>query len=111
MPRALGIFIAEAGSAFADRVPCRDLLVSPDHGIFVDAKLICARQLVNGTTIVREAGLASVEYFHVELEAHAILLAEGLPAESYLDTGNRGFFRNGPTKGTQGPSTASSIPR
>ena len=30
----------------------------------------------------------------MELDAHAILLAEGLPAESYLDTGNRGFFAN-----------------
>jgi hypothetical protein len=36
-----------------------------------------------------------VEYFHVELDQHAILLAERLPAESYLDTGNRGFFANG----------------
>ena len=35
-----------------------------------------------------------VEYFHIELEAHALLLAEGLAAESYLDTGNRGFFAN-----------------
>ena len=35
-----------------------------------------------------------MEYFHVELDAHAILLAEGLPAESYLDTGNHGFFAN-----------------
>ena len=80
--------------AFADNVPHRDLLVSPDHAIFVDGKLICARQLVNGTTIRRETGWTSVDYFHVELDAHAILLAEGLPSESYLDTGNRGFFAN-----------------
>ena len=80
--------------AFADNVPHSDLLpVSPDHGILVDDKLICARQLINGTTISQEANQASVEYFHVELDAHAILLAEGLPAESYLDTtGNRNFL-------------------
>ena len=30
----------------------------------------------------------------MELDQHAILLAEGLPAESYIDTGNRGFFAN-----------------
>jgi hypothetical protein len=30
----------------------------------------------------------------VELAEHAILLAEGLPAESYIDTGNSGFFDN-----------------
>ena len=80
--------------AFADNVPHRDLLVSPDHAIFVDGMLICAKQLVNGTTIRREKGWSSVDYYHVELNEHAILLAEGLPAESYLDTGNRGFFAN-----------------
>ncbi len=80
--------------AFAEGVPSRDLLVSPDHAIFADGKLICARQLMNGSTIRQETGLTSVEYFHVELAAHGILLAEGLPAESYLDTGNRGFFAN-----------------
>ena len=80
--------------AFADNMPHNDLLVSPDHGIFADGRLICARQLVNGTTIRQEKGWTSVEYFHVELDAHAILLAEGLPAESYLDTGNHGFFAN-----------------
>ena len=35
-------------------------------------------------------------YHHVELEQHAILLAEGAPAESYLDTGNRARFANCP---------------
>jgi hypothetical protein len=80
--------------AFDDNMPHTDLLVSPDHAILVDGKLICARQLINGTTIRQEKGWTSVDYFHVELDAHAILVAEGLPAESYLDTGNRGFFAN-----------------
>ena len=80
--------------AFADGMPHTDLLVSPDHAILVDGKLICARQLVNGTTIRQEKGWTSVDYYHVELDAHAILLAEGLPAESYIDTGNSGFFAN-----------------
>jgi hypothetical protein len=75
-------------------MPHRDLLVSPDHAIFVDGMLICARQLVNGTTIRQERDCTAVDYYHVELDQHAILLAEGLPAESYLDTGNRGFFSN-----------------
>ena len=80
--------------AFAANIPHRDLLLSPDHAIFVDDKLICARQLVNGTTIRHERDWTAVDYYHVELDRHAILLAEGLPAESYLDTGNRGFFAN-----------------
>jgi hypothetical protein len=86
--------IRVARGAFADRIPHSDLIVSPDHAILVDGKLICARQLVNGTTIRQEMDATSIAYFHVELEAHSILLAEGLPAESYIDTGNRGFFAN-----------------
>ena len=80
--------------AFADNVPHTDLLMSPDHAVFVDGMLICIRQLVNGTTIRQERDGTTVDYYHVELDAHAILLAEGLPAESYIDTGNRGFFAN-----------------
>lgn len=83
-----------SAGAFTEQLPKRDLMLSPDHAIFVDGVLIAARQLVNGMTIVQETGWAAVEYFHVELEEHAILLAEGLPAESYLDTGNRSFFAN-----------------
>jgi hypothetical protein len=83
-----------ARNAFAEAVPRRDLLVSPDHAIFVDGVLICARQLINGTTIRQITTYRSIEYFHVELDAHALLQAEGVPAESYLDTGNRGFFSN-----------------
>jgi T5SS/PEP-CTERM-associated repeat protein len=80
--------------AFANSVPHSDLLLSPDHAIFVDGMLICAHQLINGTTIRQEKDWTAVEYFHVKLDTHAILLAEGLPAESYLDTGNHGFFAN-----------------
>ena len=80
--------------AVAGNVPHRDLLLSPDHAIFIDGRLIRARQLINGATILQEKERGSVEYFHVELDEHALLLAEGLPAESYLDTGNRGFFSN-----------------
>ncbi len=83
--------------AFADNMPHRDLVVSPDHAIFVDGKLVCARQLVNGTTIRQETNWTAVDYYHVELDRHAILLAEGLPAESYIDTGNSGFFGNSGT--------------
>ena len=83
--------------AIAAGMPHRELLVSPDHAIFVDGKLICARQLMNGTTIRRELNWTAVDYYHVELDQHAILIAEGLPAESYLDTGNSGFFANSGT--------------
>lgn len=81
--------------AFAAGIPQRDLYVSPAHAILVDGQLVCARLLDNGMTIRQDIDRTVVDYFHVELDTHAILLAEALPAESYLDTGNRGFFANG----------------
>jgi hypothetical protein len=81
--------------AFGPDLPRRDLLVSPDHALFVDGVLVPARLLVNGATITREADWhRPITYYHVELDAHDVLLAEGLAAESYLDTGNRGVFQN-----------------
>ena len=81
-------------NAIADGLPRRDLLVSPDHGLFVDGRLIPAKLLVNDGSIAVDISMRSVAYYHVELERHAILLAEGLPSESYLDTGNRCMFAN-----------------
>ncbi len=78
--------------AIAPGVPMRDLHVSPDHALYLDSMLIQARQLVNGMTIIRDTGRAVVTYHHVELDRHAVLIADGMPCESYLDTGNRGQF-------------------
>ena len=82
--------------AFAPNVPHRDLLVTGEHCVFVDGRLIPARMLVNGASIVADAAIRSYEYFHIELETHSILVSEGLETESYLDTGNRGNFANAP---------------
>jgi hypothetical protein len=82
-----------AGS-LGDGLPHRDLLVSPEHAMFLDGLLIPAKALVNGVGIVQEYGLARVDYFHVELERHDVLLAEGAAAESFLEDGNRGLFHN-----------------
>jgi Hint domain len=60
----------------------------------VDGKLIPAKLLINHMTIVQERDVAAVHYYHVELDQHSVMFAEGLPAESYLDTGNRAMFAN-----------------
>jgi hypothetical protein len=80
--------------AVSDGAPRRDLWISPDHAVLLDGALIPARLLINGASIQRDDRCETVTYYHVELETHDILLAEALPAESYLDTGNRGMFDN-----------------
>ena len=80
--------------ALAAGLPSRPLVVSPDHALLLDGMLIAARQLVNGGSIA-VLDVPAVQYFHVELERHGILLAENVEAESYLDTGNRQQFANG----------------
>ena len=80
--------------AFGAGKPRRDLLLSPDHAVFCDDVLIPVKHLINGSTI-QQIELPVVEYFHIELARHAIVFAEGLPAESYLDTGDRANFANG----------------
>ncbi len=83
-----------AACAFPGGVPQRDLLVSPDHAVVFERMLIPARLLANGASIAADTACREVTYFHVELASHDILLAEGLAAESYLDTGNRDMFEN-----------------
>jgi autotransporter passenger strand-loop-strand repeat protein len=83
-----------AAGALADCVPARELLVSPDHAVLVAGLLVPARLLLNGASVTREDSMRHVTYFHVELDTHDILFAEGAPAESYLDTGNRDAFDN-----------------
>ncbi len=78
--------------AVAPGIPARDVRLSPDHAVLVGGALMQAQALVNGATILREPSRGRVTYCHVELDRHAILFAEGLPAESYLDTGNRAAF-------------------
>ena len=80
--------------AFGPGLPGADLRLSPGHNLAFDDALIPVSALVNGITIAREAD-EKVEYWHVELDAHDVIFAEGLRAESYLDTGNRAAFENG----------------
>jgi len=91
-PRVLPI-VVRAG-ALAPEIPVRDLWLSPGHALLLDGVLVAAEHLVNTLTILRAGAVDRVEYFHLEFEAHEVILAEGAAAESYVECDNRQGFHN-----------------
>jgi hypothetical protein len=60
----------------------------------VNEVLVPVKLLINRTSIT-QVERDHVVYHHVELPEHAVILAEGLAVESYLDTGDRANFTGG----------------
>jgi phospholipase/lecithinase/hemolysin len=81
--------------AYGPGVPERDLYLSPDHAVFAEDALIPVKYLIDGAAIA-QVEVDRITYWHVELPRHDAILAEGLAAESYLDTGQRHAFEGGP---------------
>jgi Hint domain len=82
--------------AFGPGLPATNLRVSPDHAIYINDALVPARHLVNNDTIW-QVPVDTIKYFHIELKTHDVILANSLPAESYLDVGDRSNFSNSAT--------------
>ena len=70
-------------NAFGSGRPCRDLFLSPDHAVFMNDVLIPVKYLINDNSIT-QVPMDEVTYYHIELPQHDVLIAEGLPVESYL---------------------------
>jgi Hint domain len=80
-------------SALADDVPRHDLRLTKGHSLYFDDALIPVEYLVNHRTILWDDHAQEVTIYHIELESHDVVLAEGAPAESYRDDGNRWLFQ------------------
>ena len=86
----------EAG-ALGPNLPDAPLTVTADHALLFDDMLINAGTLVNGATIrllPLEEMPARFNYWHVELEEHECVVANGVPAESFIDYVGRSGFDN-----------------
>ncbi|WP_158924315.1 Hint domain-containing protein [Acidisphaera sp. S103] len=81
--------------ALGDNMPNRDLHITKAHSLYIDDVLIPVEFLVNHRSILWDDRAQEVEIYHVELETHDVLIANGTPSESYRDDGNRWLFRNG----------------
>jgi hypothetical protein len=86
------------------------LSLSPNHALYVDGQLIPVRLLINGTSIA-SVPVHEISYYHIELEHHDVLLAEGMPVESWLDNGDRGDFANSDEPMTLFPAFARPVTR
>jgi len=81
--------------ALEDGVPSQDLYLSPDHAILIEGLLVTARSLVNNSSISWCDSIGEpIAYFHIELDAHELLIANNTLAESYLDEVPRSHFDN-----------------
>ena len=91
--------VCVAAGAFGPGRPHEELVLSPDHAVYVNEVLIPIQHLVNGSTI-RQVPVDQITYHHIELPQHDVVLAQGLPAETYLDMRDGSNYANrpGPTR-------------
>ncbi len=82
--------------ALDGRTPHTDLYLSPNHSFFIDGVLIPVGHLINGASIAQAMpdGVQEIEYFHIELETHEVIFAEGAAVETLLVTTDREGFDN-----------------
>jgi hypothetical protein len=73
-------------SALGPNVPHSDLYVTKWHAVFIDNVLVPVGSLINGTTIaLYDANeFDELEFFHIKLESHDVIYAEGAPCETLL---------------------------
>jgi hypothetical protein len=86
--------IRVAAGAFGPGQPHTDLFLSPDHAVYVNQVLIPIRHLVNAS-IITQVPVDQVVYYHIELPRHDVVLAQGLPVESFLAEKDASDYANG----------------
>jgi Hint domain len=75
--------------ALGPNIPSADLFISDTHALHFDGTLIQALDVLNDMTIARYPAdeFDEIEYFHVRLDTHDVIYAEGAECESLGDGG------------------------
>jgi hypothetical protein len=73
--------------------PSETLYVSPLHRIFIQGKMVEAKELVNHSTIFQDTTCATIEYYHFELKTHSCVVANGVLSETYFDSNTKFVFQ------------------
>jgi hypothetical protein len=75
-------------SAIEDNIPHADLYLSATHSLYIDGVLVPAWNLVNGTSVTYDDAedLDVIEYFHIILDQHDVIDAEGALCDTFLET-------------------------
>lgn len=100
-----------SAGALGENVPSQDLKVSPGHALFVGGVLATAQALLNGSTITSDEDTPlTFAYYHLELDQHDLLIANGAPAESFLAEGAEMLMDNWKDRPTGGAHLAGEMP-
>ena len=86
--------------------------MTASHSLLIDGVLVPAEALINGTTITRYEAREydELEFFHIKLESHDVVYAEGVPAETLLRCRRiRGQFRRVPSPIRNANDTGGSV--
>jgi hypothetical protein len=84
--------------ALSEFVPHRDLYITRGHSLYLDGALIPVEELVNHRSIAWVEEARVVEYYHLELDSHDVVVAEGAAAETYREDANCPVFLNATTR-------------
>jgi Hint domain len=101
--RSVATHVIVRKDALSENVPHCDLHVTKGHSLYLDGVLIPVEFLVNHRSIIWDDRAQEVKIYHIELSTHDVLIADGAPAESYRDDGNRWLFQNANTGWLQPP--------
>lgn len=94
--------------ALGKNQPAQDLYVSPGHALLIDDVLIQARHLINEVNITQAASVERIDYFHIGLRHHAVVMANGCWAESFYDDGSIRQFQNASNHSSRRPISGGS---